>query len=105
MNDPIEVTCGIKNQSASTVNHYYYLINHKTVTKLKIIDYNPFLCKIFYRTRAETQNITDRLQTDGFNTDGLHGDMSQMQRDAVMKKFKKKITILVATDVAQEELM
>ncbi len=104
MNDPIEVTCGIKNQSASTVNHYYYLINHKTRYKAlrRVIDYNPFFYAIiFCRTRAETQNITDRLQTDGFNTDGLHGDMSQMQRDAVMKKFKKKkITILVATDVA-----
>ena len=104
MNDPIEVTCGIKNQSASTVNHYYYLIDHKNRYKVlrRVIDYNPsFYAIVFCRTRAETQNITNRLQTDGFNTDGLHGDMSQMQRDAVMKKFKKKkITILVATDVA-----
>ena len=38
---------------------------------------------------------------DGYNTGGLHGDMSQGQRDGVMKQFKtKNITILVATDVA-----
>jgi ATP-dependent RNA helicase DeaD len=63
--------------------------------------YSSIYAIIFCRTRAETQSVAERLQADGYNTGGLHGDMSQVQRDGVMKQFKtKNITILVATDVA-----
>lgn len=104
MDDPIEITCGTKNQAASTVDHGYYLIDHRDRYKVlrRIVDSHPSIYSIvFCRTRAETQSVAERLQADGYNTGGLHGDMSQVQRDGVMKQFKtKNITILVATDVA-----
>ena len=104
MNNPIEVTCGTKNQAASTVEHNYYQIDnrdrYKTLRRL-VDSCTSIYAIIFCRTRAETQNVAERLQADGYNTGGLHGDMSQVQRDGVMKQFKtKNITILVATDVA-----
>ena len=104
MNNPIEVTCGTKNQAASTVEHNYYLIDNRDRYKAlrRIVDSCPSIYAIiFCRTRAETQTVSERLMADGYNTGGLHGDMSQVQRDGVMKQFKtKNITILVATDVA-----
>jgi len=104
MNKPIEVTCGTKNQAASTVEHNYYQIDNRDRYKTlrRLVDSCPSIYAIiFCRTRAETQNVAERLQADGYNTGGLHGDMSQVQRDGVMKQFKSKnITILVATDVA-----
>lgn len=104
MNDPVEVTCGTKNQAASTVQHDYYLIDNRDRYRAlrRIVDSCPDIYAIvFCRTRAETQTVSERLMADGYNTGGLHGDMSQGQRDAVMKQFKtKNICILVATDVA-----
>ena len=104
MTDPVEVTCGTKNQAASTVDHHYYLIDNRDRYKVlrRIVDSCPSIYAIiFCRTRAETQSVAERLMADGYNTGGLHGDMSQGQRDGVMKQFKSKnITILVATDVA-----
>ena len=104
MNDPVEVTCGTKNQAASTVEHQYYLIDNRDRyrTLRRLVDASPGIYAIiFCRTRAETQSVAERLMADGYNTGGLHGDMSQVQRDGVMKQFKiKNITILVATDVA-----
>mgnify|MGYP001075408123 CR=1 FL=1 len=104
MKNPVEVTCGTKNQAASTVEHNYYQIDNRDRYKTlrRLVDSCPSIYAIiFCRTRAETQNIAERLQADGYNTGGLHGDMSQVQRDGVMKQFKSKnITILVATDVA-----
>lgn len=104
MNNPVEVTCGTKNEAASSVEHDYYLIDNRDRYKVlrRLVDSYPDIYAIvFCRTRAETQNIAERLQADGYNTGGLHGDMSQALRDNVMKQFKKRsIRILVATDVA-----
>src|SRR5690606_24576480 len=47
------------------------------------------------------QQVADKLMKDGYNADSLHGDLTQQQRDKVMKNFRQKtIRILVATDVA-----
>lgn len=104
MNNPVEVICGTKNQAASTVEHNYYQIDNRDRYKVlrRLVDSCPSIYAIiFCRTRAETQSVAERLQSDGYNTGGLHGDLSQVQRDGVMKQFKSKnITILVATDVA-----
>ena len=50
---------------------------------------------------GETKEFAERLMTDGYSADALHGDLSQAQRDAVMNKFRKRtLQMLVATDVA-----
>ena len=56
---------------------------------------------IFCRTRAATQQLADNLKKSGFQAEALHGEMSQAQRDRVMKRFKDhSLQVLVATDVA-----
>ncbi len=101
---PTEISAGTKNQGADTVEHQYYVVSERNryPTLKRIVDVNTGIYGIiFCRTRRETQEIADKLIQDGYGADSLHGELSQAQRDIVMKKFRnKKIQILVATDVA-----
>ena len=108
MNNPVEISSGQKNQGSDNVSHEYYLVTEKTryPALKRVADVNPDIYAIvFCRTRRETQEIADFLIKDGYNADALHGDLSQVQRDSVMEKFRKKnIQMLVATDVAARGL-
>jgi ATP-dependent RNA helicase DeaD len=104
MEDPFKVTVGTKNSSAANIEHKYCLVNGRDqyYALRRFIDYSPGMFGIvFCRTRRETKEIAERLMTDGYNADALHGDLSQAQRDSVMNKFRNKaLQVLVATDVA-----
>ena len=108
MHDPIEIVVGTRNEGAENVEHIYYMVNarDKYLALKRIADDNPNIYAIvFCRTRRDTQEIADRLIADGYNADSLHGDLSQAQRDMVMKKFRDGVTsLLVATDVAARGL-
>jgi len=68
----------------------------------RLADANPDIFSVvFCRTKRDTQKIAEKLIEDGYNAGALHGDLSQNQRDMVMKSFRnKQIQMLVATDVA-----
>ncbi|MBL7800141.1 MAG: DEAD/DEAH box helicase [Chitinophagales bacterium] len=68
----------------------------------RIIDTNPdFYGIVFCKTRVETDQLSSRLNDRGYETEGIHGDVTQSQRELILKSFKaKKLRILVATDVA-----
>lgn len=104
MNKPFEITIGKKNTSNDDVSHEYYLTHEKNRYFLlkRLADFYPNIYGIiFCRTRQETKDVSDKLINDGYNADAIHGDLSQQQRDYVMKKFRSKnLQILVATDVA-----
>ena len=108
MKDPAEIVIGTRNEGAANVRHIYYMVNarDKYLALKRIADYNPNIYAIvFCRTRRDTQEVADKLIQDGYNADALHGDLSQQQRDIVMKKFRDGvIRILVATDVAARGL-
>ena len=66
---------------------------------------SPDLAIIFGRTKRRVDELAEALQKRGYSADGLHGDLSQNQRDAVMRKFRDgSIDVLVATDVAARGL-
>ena len=104
MNNPQEITCGTKNSGSSNVTHVYYMVHARDryMALKRIADINPSIYGIiFCRTRMDTKEVADKLMEDGYNADALHGDLSQVQRDYVMNRFRKKnIQMLVATDVA-----
>lgn len=108
MHDPQEFVVGTKNEGSSNVHHVYYMVNarDKYLALKRIVDYLPNIYGIiFCRTRATTQEVAAQLIQDGYNADALHGDLSQAQRDAVMKKFREhSLQLLVATDVAARGL-
>ncbi len=108
MREPIEIVIGTRNEGAANVKHIYYMVNarDKYLALKRVADYNPSIYAIiFCRTRRDTQEVADKLIQDGYNADALHGDLSQQQRDIVMKKFRDRvIQMLVATDVAARGL-
>ncbi|MDE6049714.1 MAG: DEAD/DEAH box helicase [Paramuribaculum sp.] len=108
MHSPVEFVVGNRNEGSANVKHIYYMVNarDKYLALKRIADDSPNIYAIiFCRTRRDTQEIADRLIQDGYNADALHGDLSQQQRDIVMKKFRDRvITLLVATDVAARGL-
>ncbi|GGE43257.1 DEAD/DEAH box helicase [Psychroflexus planctonicus] len=104
MNNPREITVGQRNVSTKSVSHEYFLVSARDrYNALKrLVDVNPevYAC-VFCRTKRDTQKVAERLIEDGYNAAALHGDLSQSQRDMVMKSFRnKQVQILVATDVA-----
>ena len=104
MYDPIEITVGNKNESTSQVSHEYYLVNARDRYQAlkRLSDANPNIFSvIFCRTKRDTQKVAENLIEDGYSAGALHGDLSQNQRDIVMKSFRnRQIQMLVATDVA-----
>ena len=104
MYDPIEITVGNKNESTSNVSHEYYLVNARDRYQAlkRLADANPDIFSvIFCRTKRDTQKVAENLIEDGYSAGALHGDLSQNQRDLVMKSFRNnQIQMLVATDVA-----
>ena len=103
-----EFVIGTRNEGSQNVRHVYYMVNarDKYLALKRIADYNPNIYAIiFCPPRRDTQEIADKLIADGYNADALHGDLSQQQRDMVMKKFRDRVTrLLVATDVAARGL-
>lgn len=104
MTDPVEMTVGTKNTGNVNIEHQYYLIRAKDkyAAFKRIVDSNPDIFGIvFCRTKIETQEIAESLIKDGYNADSLHGDLSQQQRDKVMKRYRdRSLQLLIATDVA-----
>ena len=103
-----EITIGTKNEGSKNVNHVAYIVHAKDkyLALKRVVDFYPQIYGIvFCRTRKETQEIADKLIQDGYNADSLHGELSQIQRDLVMQKFRQRhLQILVATDVAARGL-
>ena len=103
MNNP--VTVSVKGtQATADITHLYTVVQARDryPALRRFIDAHPGMYGIvFCRTKAETQEVADHLVRDGYPSDALHGDLSQAQRDFVMKRFRNRIiTVLVATDVA-----
>ncbi len=104
MTNPFELTVGTKNTGNTNIEHHYYMIKAKDkyAAFKRIVDFYPEIFGIvFCRTKIETQEIAEALIKDGYNADSLHGDLSQQQRDKVMKRYRERnLQLLIATDVA-----
>ena len=104
MNNPVEVKVSTGNQINENIEHQFTLLNstNKFEGLKRILDSEEnFRGIIFCRTRAATQQLADNLKKSGYQAEALHGEMSQAQRDRVMKRFKEhSLQVLVATDVA-----
>lgn len=104
LKNPKEITISKNNLEESTITHTYCLVNKsdKYAVLKRIIDHNPSIYGIvFCKTKAETKEISDKFSRLGYKVDGLSGDLSQGQRESIMKRFRSKsLELLIATDVA-----
>ena len=86
------------------VSQKFYRVKNqdKDAACVRLLEYyQPKLTLIFCNTKKKVDELSDLLKEQGFQAEGLHGDLSQAQRDAVMKRFRNGGTsILIATDVA-----
>lgn len=97
-----------KELTVPNVEQYYFELKSHMKTEIlsRLIDlHNPNLTVVFCNTKKKVDELVGDLQGRGYSADGLHGDLKQNQRDAVMNKFRRgTIDILVATDVAARGL-
>ena len=104
MKDPFEITVGKVNTANKNIDHQYYITSaqYRYQALKRLIDFNPGIYGIiFTRTKADAQEIAEKLTREGYDIDALHGDLTQQQRDKVMGEFRDKtLQLLIATDVA-----
>lgn len=90
------------------VRQFAYVVPriHKTETLSRVLELErPSSALIFCRTRTEVDELTETVRRRGYRAEALHGGMSQVQRDRVMKQFRANtIQLLIATDVAARGL-
>jgi ATP-dependent RNA helicase DeaD len=108
LSKPVEITVGKRNQSAANLTHVVFLLQHahRYVALKRLLDSEASLFGlVFRRTRREAQELSEALTRDGYPAESLHGDLSQAQRDSVMRGFRRRqMCLLVATDVAARGL-
>ena len=80
--------------------------NMKDDATMRLIDvYNPNKAIIFCNTKKKVDDLIEKLNSKGYKSEGLHGDIKQAQRERIMKRVKKgELKILIATDVAARGL-
>ncbi len=98
------VRVAAKELTIPLVSQKYYRIKNqdKDAACVRLLEYyQPRLCLIFCNTKIKVDEVAEMLKRRGFQAEGLHGDMSQHQRDVAMNRFRNGSTnILIATDVA-----
>jgi ATP-dependent RNA helicase DeaD len=108
LKDPEHVSVIPKQVSAPLIDQSYIEVQEKMKFEAlcRLLDMeSPELAIIFGRTKRRVDELSEALQKRGYSAEGLHGDLSQHQRDTVMRKFRDgSIDVLVATDVAARGL-
>ena len=104
MDAPLNIAVDRTDMTNKNIDHQYVVVKrndkYEALRRILSVEEDAFGV-IFCRTKAETQDISDRLNEDGFNSGAINGDLSQGQRDGIMGKFRRRrIKFLVATDVA-----
>ncbi|MBW5445084.1 DEAD/DEAH box helicase [Cohnella sp. CFH 77786] len=108
LRDPEHISVIPKQVSAPLIQQFYIEVQErmKFDALCRLLDMEPpELAIVFGRTKRRVAELSEALAKRGYASDGLHGDLSQNQRDAVMRKFRDgSIDVLVATDVAARGL-
>ena len=104
MVNPIEMKTSSTGVINENIEHHYTIVRQsdKKEALCRFLDINANMRGVvFCRTKLDTQNLAEHLLKKNYKVDALHGDLSQRQRDRVMKRFKShELQVLIATDVA-----
>lgn len=102
--NPVHIKNPEAQMTSRTIEQIYYECNQsdKRVVLMQLVQMmNPGLAMVFCNTKKMVDDLVGELVSKGYPAAGIHGDMKQEMRSLVMEKFKsRKITMLVATDVA-----
>ncbi len=108
MRDPQRITVQAGQMTVPQIRQVYYEVGGRDKFEVlaRILDFEtPTSAIIFCRTKSEVDSLGERLIARAFPAETLHGDLSQVQRDRVMGRFRTgQVELLVATDVAARGL-
>lgn len=110
LKEPINVQIERKTLTVPTIEQFYLNVSERQKTDaltrlLETESTSGEAVLIFHRTKIGTAELTDKLQARGYAAEAMHGDMSQSQRETVIKRLKNgKVEIVIATDVAARGL-
>ena len=110
LNEPVNIETERKTITVPTVSQFYVNVSEgqkvDALTRILEADSSPGeAVLIFHRTKIGADGLTEKLQARGYAAEAMHGDMSQNQREAVIKRLKNgQVEIVVATDVAARGL-
>jgi ATP-dependent RNA helicase DeaD len=108
LRNPERVTIEAKKRTLDTTNQAYYEVppGQKFEALVRVLDMEtPGPTFVFCRTRQETQDLAEGLRLRGYNAEPIHGDMSQTERERVLRRFRdEQCDLLIATDVAARGL-
>ena len=108
LDNPKEITIKVKTTTASTITQRYWMVSghHKLDALTRILEAEPFDAMIiFVRTKNATTELAEKLEARGYASAAINGDIAQNQREKTVDNLKrKKIDILIATDVAARGL-
>ncbi len=103
-NDAKLVKVAAQELTIPLVSQKFYRVKNqdKDAACVRLLEYyQPKLTLIFCNTKKKVDELADLLKQQGFQAEGLHGDLSQAQRDVAMNRFRNGgASILIATDVA-----
>lgn len=104
LNEPKKVKIKSKELTVDKIEQIYIEVKQKMKKEavMRLIDVNnPKKTVVFCNTKKRVDDLIEELKKNGYNAESLHGDIKQIQRDRIMRGFKKgDFQILVATDVA-----
>lgn len=109
MNSPVTVSVEQPKAAPSQIEQQVYMVprgwsKHKALQPILEIE-NPETALIFVRTKKTASELTIQLQEAGHNVDEYHGNLSQIQRERLVQRFRDgKINLVVATDIAARGL-
>ncbi|MFZ5754498.1 MAG: DEAD/DEAH box helicase [Bacillota bacterium] len=108
LKNPRLITINKDTLTVPLIQQYYFEVaqGSKVDALCRILDYENYeSALIFCRTKRGVDELVASLQTRGYFAEGLHGDLTQAQRDKTMKSFRQgEVDLLVATDVAARGL-
>ncbi|MEE1114189.1 MAG: DEAD/DEAH box helicase [Eubacterium sp.] len=104
LNDPEVIKVTRKELTTANVKQYYYPVKreYKNIALVRLLDFYRYKRSvIFCNTKSMVDGLAELLQKAGYGAEGLHGDLTQKQRDSVMGRFRSgRLEILIATDIA-----
>ena len=108
MRDPQRITVKSEQMTVPQIRQIYFEVGGRDKFEVlaRVLDFEmPSSAIIFCRTKSEVDSLGERLVARAFPAETLHGDLSQIQRDRVMSRFRTgQVELLVATDVAARGL-
>ena len=108
LRNPRSITIAAEPHTIPQIRQSYYEVSpvHKIEALARILDMEtPGPTIIFCRTKRAVDELSEHLRGRGYLAESLHGDMSQAERDRVMRRFRQnQVDLLIATDVAARGL-